>query len=486
MKKMIVLSIFVALPLLRVDAQQIASGRLVSMGGLSTAVSTDVDAIGTNPANLAAVSNGTVVIDLVPFTMNAGSDFLSIGLYNDYFTGTGEVNSDGKKVGTFLTQSDKQKILDAFPGGVGNVRFNTNVRPLAVSVRNSNYAIGFAIDDWAGARVTLPNSLLFPLDGNQPGSTIPFNELSTRSWWYRTYSVDYAMKLQQVLVIPEDLVKDLQVGVGLKYVTGFSYTSIQSTNSSLYTNPADYSYTVNMGFDAVRAGLLSNVISKAVKSDVGDTVVSFNPFAPQGTGFGFDIGASGRILDFIKVGVSLTNVGSISWNKDVVTTSGDTSFTYSGFTPAQANEPGSKSNLDSLKNAFNNYFKNRDALGSTFSTSLPTSLNFGGAVRLDELFPTIPGQLMIGIDYHQGLNNSFYNTTVPEFVLGAEWKPVGLLPIRTGFGFGGLYGFRWSAGFGIDLPSWNLDLGLGTFNDIVAPTDAKNISVVLNFLKFRF
>ena len=486
MKKIIVFSMFLVLPIAGANAQQIASGRLVSLGGLSTAVSTDVDAIGTNPANLVATSDGTVVIELVPFTLNAGSDFMSLGLYNDYFTGSGQIDSAGKKIGTYLTQSDKQKILDAFPGGVGAIRFNTNFRILAVAVRNPVFAIGFAVDDWAGAKVTLPNSLLFPLNGIAPGSTVSLNQLSSASWWYRTYSADYAMKLSHILVIPRDIVENLEVGVGLKYVTGFSYTSIQSANSSLYTSPTDYSYTVNMGFDAVRAGLLSNVISKAVKSNVGDTVVNFNPFAPQGSGFGLDIGASGRVLSFIKIGISLTDIGSISWNKNVVTTSGDTSFTYSGFSPAQTNEPGSKSNLDSLKDAFNNYFKNKDALGNSVSTSLPTRLNIGAMVQLDQLFPALPGQLMVAVDYHQGLNNSFYNTTNPQLVLGAEWKPISLLPIRTGFSFGGMYGFAWSLGIGLDLPSWDFDIGVGTFNDVVAPMDAKNISVVLNILKFRF
>ncbi len=486
MKKTTILSLFILLPLAGANAQQIASGRLVSLGGLSTAISTDVDAIGTNPANLMARSQGTVVVELIPFTINAGSDFLSTNLYNDYFTGTGQVDSAGNKIGTYLTQSDKQKILDAFPGGVGSLRFNTSIRTLAVSVRNPDFAIGFAVDDWAGAKVTIPNSLLFPLNGNAPGSTISLNDIASDSWWYRTYSADYAMELSKILIIPKEIVENLEVGVGLKYVTGFSYTSIQSVNSSLYTSPTDYSYTVNMGFNAVRAGLLSNAISKGVKSTVGDTVVNFNPFAPQGSGFGFDLGASGRILTFVKVGISLTDIGSISWNKNVVTTSGDTSFTYSGFSPAQANEPGSKSNLDSLKDAFNNYFKNKDALGSSISTPLPTRLNVGAMVQLDQLLPGVPGPLMVAVDYHQGFNNSMYNTTKPQVVLGTEWNPVGVLPLRTALSFGGMYGFRWSLGLGLDLPSWDFDLGIGTFNDIVAPMDAKNVSVVLNILKFRF
>lgn len=56
MKKIIVLIALFAAPLVAVHAQQISSARITSLAGLSTAVSTDIDAIGTNPANLMAVS----------------------------------------------------------------------------------------------------------------------------------------------------------------------------------------------------------------------------------------------------------------------------------------------------------------------------------------------------------------------------------------------------------------------------------------------
>ena len=137
MKRIIALLAFSLLPLLVVNAQQIASSRLISLGGLSTAISTDVDAIGTNPANLEALSQGTVVIEFIPLGVSAGSDFMNLQLYNDYFTGTGQVDSAGNKVGTSLSQSDKQKILDAFPDGVGNVRTDVNFRDFGVSDKES-------------------------------------------------------------------------------------------------------------------------------------------------------------------------------------------------------------------------------------------------------------------------------------------------------------------------------------------------------------
>lgn len=486
MKKILVLSVLFLMPLLNANAQQIASGRLISLGGLSTAVSTDVDAIGTNPANLVALSRGNVVIELAPVGITAGSDFFTLGLYNDYFTG--QTGNAGSTIGTYLTESDKQKIIDAFPNGAGNVRVNANIRALGIAIRGLDYGIGFSVDDKVGTQATIPSSLAsLALDGFTWGSLSSWNDLASKSFWYRSYNVDYAMRLPSgMLLIPKQIAKDFEVGIGFKFVTGFSYSSIQSTNTSIYADSTNHSYVVNMGFDAMRAGLVSNIISKAAKSTVGDTVVNFNPFKPQGTGFGIDLGATAKVINLIKVGVSLTDIGSLAWSKNLVRTTGDTTITFAGLSPAQSNVTGSKSNLDSLRDAFKDYFKNKDTTASSFSTPLPTRLNVGASINLEDLFPSIPGELLVAVDYHQGFNDAYDNSTVPEFVFGAEWNPIDVLPIRTGIGLGGLYGFRWSFGFGLDLPFWDLDLGIGTFNTIVAPSSAKNVSIVLSILKFRF
>ncbi len=231
-----------------------------------------------------------------------------------------------------------------------------------------------------------------------------------------------------------------------------------------------------------RAGLISNAITKGTNSSVGDSTVQFNAFTPAGTGLGIDIGATGVVMKFIKVGISFTDIGSISWSKNVVYTRGDTTISFGGFSPAYTNVPGSESNLDSIKNAFNDYFKDRDTVGSSFSTPLPTKMNIGASMMLNDLVPAIPGKLLVAIDYHQGLNNSLNNSTTPEIIFGAEWKPAEIFALRTGIGFGGEYGFRWSAGFGIE----DFDIGLGTLNALVDPVDAKNIAVTFSFLKFRF
>jgi Family of unknown function (DUF5723) len=487
MKKTIAIVLLSLLPIVTVRAQLISSARLGSLGGLSTSVSTDVDAIGTNPANLLSLSRGTVVMEIAPFAVNAGTDFLSLNLYNTYFTGTGQYDSTGNQIGRYLTESDKQGILAAFPGGVGDIMTDVSIRDFGLSIRGLGFGIGLSMDDHMGARATVPNSfVLFVLNGNPPGTTFSWNNISSTTWWYRSYNVDFALRLPDILVIPKDIAKDFEAGIGVKYVTGIGYASVGTVNSALTTDSTDYSFGVSMGLDANRAGFMSNAITKGTKSAVGDTNVNFNPFSPAGTGLGFDLGGTAKVLDFIKVGYSVTDIGWISWTKNAIKTSGDTSFTFSGFSPAQGNVPNSTSNVDSLNKAFKDFFKNRDSLSSGFTTPLPTRLNIGASIEVDELVPEIPGRLLIGIDYHQGFNNSLGNSTTPEFILGTEWRPIGFFPIRTGVGFGGAYGFRWALGFGFNFPVWDIDLGVGTFNAVVDPAAAKNISIMLSIMKFRF
>lgn len=253
MKKLVIISVLILLPLIIADAQEISSARLTSLGGLSTAVSTDIDAIGTNPANLIALSRGTVVVAFIPYSINAGSDFLSLNLYNTYLTGTGQTDSAGNQIGRYLTQSDKQTILDAFPGGLGNVRANVNVRDFGLSIRLLDFALGFAVDDKAGARVSVPSSpFSFVLNGIPWGSTLSLNGLGADTYWYRTYSVNYAMRLPDILAVPKRIASSFEVGIGLKYVTGFSYSSMQATNTSIYADSVNHAFVVNAGVNSTR------------------------------------------------------------------------------------------------------------------------------------------------------------------------------------------------------------------------------------------
>ncbi|HTO94863.1 MAG TPA: hypothetical protein VMM80_10805, partial [Bacteroidota bacterium] len=61
--------------------------RGLGMARATTASSRGLDAVGINPANLALPDDAGVEFSLVPVGVGLGSDFLTYGLYNKFFTG---------------------------------------------------------------------------------------------------------------------------------------------------------------------------------------------------------------------------------------------------------------------------------------------------------------------------------------------------------------------------------------------------------------
>lgn len=105
-------------PYLKADGER-TNVRGIGMGYTAVATSRGLDAVGINPANLAYPDVGSVTISLIPFGVHVGSDFLTLGLYNEYFTG---VNTDSGRVGRYLGETDKQRILSAFPEDWASLR----------------------------------------------------------------------------------------------------------------------------------------------------------------------------------------------------------------------------------------------------------------------------------------------------------------------------------------------------------------------------
>ncbi len=52
--------------------------------------------------------------------------------------------------------------------------------------------------------------------------------------------------------------------------------------------------------------------------------------APVGKGTGFDIGLSGELINGVFVAVSVTDIGKISWNKNVIESYNNRSVTITG------------------------------------------------------------------------------------------------------------------------------------------------------------
>jgi hypothetical protein len=204
---------------------------------------------------------------------------------------------------------------------------------------------------------------------------------------------------------------------------------------------------------------------------------SFRPFpAPAGVGYGVDLGASGEVNELLRVGLSLTDIGTVQWTRELTENTALRSIHLDRITdPAQR---------DSLEDAL----RGEKRPGESFRTALPATLRLGAAVELHRL-PAVrrlfAGELTVAADYIQGLVEVPGATTVPRGSLGLEYRPWPFLPVRTGVAFGGGEGVVVAFGFGLHTGVFDLDLATESLGWLLSPESSGTGSAAVG-MRFRF
>lgn len=442
-----------------------ANGERTSVAGLSmarnfVASARGLEAIGTNPANLALGDNDrTVTFTFLPsFGLNFGSDFIHYDIYNDYFTG---VDTGGGRIGRYLSDTDKENILTLFPDGIAETHAEIELRLFGLTIHtNTLGSLGFAITERMAFQFDLPRDYarfaFYLLDTT--GYVYDFSGTDVRGWWLRDYSLSYARMLPDF-----PFVSKLAAGLTLKLVHGFGYVGTDHYSAQLVSR-RDASVLSSYRIE----GSLDFLVRRSGIDAMGEDGASFSPFpAPAGTGFGVDFGLSGELLPGVRAAMSITDIGSISWTRNIREQIGKGSFSIT------------KPNIQAQRDSAENAIKGDQRDGEEFSTPLPTALRIGGSLRLDETgwTPWIPGTLLVALEYHQGFNKAPGNTTRPRLAMGLEYRFLKFLPIRTGLGFGGLDRFNWAFGFGLDFGAFTFDLGTENFAMLFTPNSFDQFSL---------
>ncbi len=414
------------------------SPRTTAMGRSFVAASRGLDAVGLNPANLALDDrNATVTLNFVPFGFSVGSDLFNYEIYNNFFTGVPDPVT-GERVGKELSDQDKEEILGLFPGGIARTQFGMETSPIGVSFQIGD--LGFAIVPSVQTVVNLdlPEGYLkFLLNGLKKEGSI-YNLSGTAINASSVGEVNFSAAYKVPFNTTE--IDEVTVGVGVKYLVGLGYVITDRYNSTIsnspFTSASDGSNLVrlNANFDFLQFTAIPDEKSPE----------------PVGSGLGFDIGVSGFLYNVVRVGVSVTDIGSMTWDKQTKAVIGNANITIDGIAE--------KSAQDSLANAF----KGRTVDTTGFSYALPTAMHVGAAVQLDDVIESLPFRWMVAADLHLGFNNVAGNTKIAQYSLGMELDPLaGWLPLRTGILVGGRERFAWSVGFGIHLAN-TFDLDFAT------------------------
>jgi hypothetical protein len=425
------------------QAQNItAPSRISSMAYSGVALVNGVDAIGINPALLTLPKGSVVSLAIVPFSMNAGSDFFSYETYKKYFTG---VPSDVTQRDPYhLTNSDKSQILNLFSGQTGTVRIGMAYTLAAGSVTTKIGSFAVGMQDRIATNAVVPRSLAeFFLYGNTPGRLFDFSQTSMSSSWTRDYSVSFAHRFQ----FTRKQSPALSVGVSVKYVQGFGYFNLDQFNSSFRTDPENFRVTGRAQMHALYAGTEWMAQSDIFKFQLFPT--------PVGSGFGIDLGMVADMSPSFRLALSFTDVGSITWDRNAKEVIAEAAIDITDL--------GSYQQLEEIQKQLNG---NERAI-SSFSSALPTAVTAGASYSFYR-FLGINRPLHLAIAVREGLNNVPGNSTIPHVGIGAEWEAIESLPIRFGVAAGGGLPPMLAAGIGLKMDSFTVDIGTNSLDSYVS------------------
>ncbi len=434
-----------------------AGGDRTNLQGLGmartfTAVARGIDAVGVNPANLGYPDRGTVTFDILNFGIHGGSDFWNKELYNKYFTG----DENGNAV--FLDDQAKRDIIHEFPAGLAFTNFDFEIKSLSISYQHSKIGgFVFSIVDRAGFNLMIPKDYAeFALYGNPLNSRYDLSETYASAMWLREYALSYGRKTPRFVFM-----KSMTAGITLKLIQGYGYAELTRNNTYFTTNElAEISGKVDYRLKAAGVDYMFS-----------DSTQNFEPFPqPAGVGYGFDIGVSGFIKDELSVGIAIVNIGAIKWNHNTREITGQAEL--------KIDDPFAGNQLDTLDKAL----KGEDKKINSFRTGLPAALRIGAAYQLDKapwVGNNFPGELLLAFDYNQGFNNLPGNTTTPRFSIGAEYKPLKWLPIRTGLSVGGTDRVNMGFGFGFLLGTFDMEFATENFGAIFTPNDFRRLSFAM-------
>ena len=459
--KKIYLLILLALICIKSNAQQELNAFTVTGSGQATMFSTDYQCIGINPSNLGWESKRKIHLGFLETGASLYSDALNkIQLQNSFLTfgnfGGSDLNSKEKKDAALnfaqkglAINLEEQWLGASFQyskiGGIGvsvrervslDAKLNSTFADILFNGRNASYFDSSKVSNGDTTGLSRHPSLLSAVtDGS-------FIKMS----WYREYNLSYGRKL-----FSNDLIK-IYGGATLKYLQGYGILDIESKNGVL-TAYSSLSPVFNIKYNTISPSL--------------DTS---GKFKPVGQGFGFDLGGSMDIGNFITVGLSMNNIGAMTWRGNV--------FEVNDTALASLKTGGlNKLNFLSETGSFlsdKGFFKWKGLASKTIP--LPTDIRMGVKVKLLSI-------IKVGLDVYIPTATVPGNFRNALFALGGELK-LGIFKFSTGVATGTNYQLNVPVGFVFSLGG-RYEYGVASRDVITFFTNNNpNLSAVFGFLRF--
>ncbi len=429
--------------------------RSASMGGTSVSNALDIDAIGLNPANISRERFGRDSKFIFSVLLNTGlqtkSKYLSIDFYDKYLVAENQI----------LTDQDKVTILN--DAGNEPTYAIASFRLLSALVHTNVGSFGLALDEtFRGNFVIARDVFDLALYGNLIDRTYSALGTNVDGFWVREINLSYAHKIKS----KKGFFEEINLGAAVKPQFGIYYLKTTENNLTIRTN--NQAQIFGTGNILLQYSGLTDEINFSLST------------RNSGFGFGFDAGAdlgTSKLAKnmYLNLGLSITDIGYISWTKNTANYYYDGNFAVTDITdPAQR---------DSLRN----YLKETKTPIPSFTTNLPTQIRLGGTLRImkDKHGSEDNYDLAnISLDVVQGISESLGGSTKPWVGIGFEFNATKVVSPRAGFVFGGEVDFLASLGLGIDAGPVLIDIGTGNIATIFSLKSTTKLSGGIS-LKYR-
>ena len=222
-----------------------------------TVTSRGVSAVGYNPANLGYTEDLGFSADLLDIKLSASNNFMSLALFNKYFTG--DRNGDPFDLETLRPgseQTHKAYLLSQIPEEGFAVDLGVSVPLPLLNVSLGNYAFTSGIEYYM--KNSLPRSLFeIIMEGNQVGRSFDL-ALTQDVLLISNFSFSFAIPFEKY-----------NVGATVKYLAGLGFAGVDSSGGTFSTQATGlesdgfYRYTraiggnglaVDLGFNTRKIG----------------------------------------------------------------------------------------------------------------------------------------------------------------------------------------------------------------------------------------
>ncbi|TGE22232.1 hypothetical protein E5K00_18465 [Hymenobacter aquaticus] len=437
---------------------ELTSFSIVGRGGVANTFANDYQALGVNPANLARTGNATVA-----FTIGEGG----VGVASESLTRT-QIRTFLRTADQPLTSADKRDLARAFTSA-NALQLNADFTPVAISASFPILgSFAFSNRQRVVAHMALNQNaaeILFlgqdaPIYANYNPATSPLLTealagTQVQGTWYNEFNFAFARRL---ITLP---LFRLSGGVGYRYIQGVGVVDVRIEPGQLEAYSA-------------MSPIFKLDYSKLVNNPSFDLRERANGLQPVGKGNGVDLGVALEAGKMLRLGLSVTDIGKMTWEGNLLTASDQ---------KLKKLQSSGIDNADFISAAARIFASGTDSVltykpSLTRTAQLPTKLRAGAGLR-------ISNSLELGLDVTLPLNEVAGNITAPFVGAGIDYKPVRFLRLSSGVAGGAGYGF--ALPLGVAFTTSLYEFGVST-RDLPGLLSAEKpyASVAAGFVRFRF